>query len=401
MNLPEKLYELRKAAGLSQEELAEKLGVSHQAVSKWESGAALPELAKLGELSRIFGVSVDELLNLERADAPQGTQASQTSQDPSQTPPPSPAEPEKQGGTGTVKGKRLRAFFVAAALGALLVCGIRVHTLSTRVSDLQRQLVNMQSSLSSQIGHISSTVADVVERGASILTEYNWSIESFDFSESTCTLFFEVMPRSIPENMSLSISVDGGERTALKLDVHGLYSARVRVPLVDEEQLVVVYLTAGSETQTQTASVSYLRSAALPELNLHFNGTMSQNGVANTDLQVRIGKTQDIGYSNLNLGALKSPAASAELRYLISDGQEIVIPLGVNTVPNTNGCGLFVQENVDFTVPRGSSASASVSVTLEDGTLLRFVGVTESDELGDQLMMTEWQLEALTPPRAP
>lgn len=269
------------------------------------------------------------------------------------------------------------------------------------MSDLQRQLVNMQSSLSSQIGHISSTVADVVERGASILTEYNWSIESFDFSENTCTLFFEVMPRSIPENMSLSISVDGGERTALKLDVHGLYSARVRVPLVDEEQLVVVYLTAGSETQTQTASVSYLRSAALPELNLHFNGTMSQNGVANTDLQVRIGKTQDIGYSNLNLGALKSPAASAELRYLISDGQEIVIPLGVNTVPNTNGCGLFVQENVDFTVPRGSSASASVSVTLEDGTLLRFVGVTESDELGDQLMMTEWQLEALTPPRAP
>ena len=52
MKLCEKLYELRRAAGLSQEELAERLNVSRQAVSKWESGAAQPELSKLVELSR-------------------------------------------------------------------------------------------------------------------------------------------------------------------------------------------------------------------------------------------------------------------------------------------------------------------------------------------------------------
>ena len=44
MELYEKLYELRRASGMSQEELAEKLGVSRQAVSKWESGATQPEL---------------------------------------------------------------------------------------------------------------------------------------------------------------------------------------------------------------------------------------------------------------------------------------------------------------------------------------------------------------------
>ena len=47
MELYEKLYELRRASGMSQEELAEKLGVSRQAVSKWESGATQPELGKL------------------------------------------------------------------------------------------------------------------------------------------------------------------------------------------------------------------------------------------------------------------------------------------------------------------------------------------------------------------
>ena len=68
MKLCEKLYELRRAAGLSQEELAERLNVSRQAVSKWENGAAQPELSKLVELSRLYGVSVDELLSLEEAE---------------------------------------------------------------------------------------------------------------------------------------------------------------------------------------------------------------------------------------------------------------------------------------------------------------------------------------------
>ena len=67
MELYEKLYELRRASGMSQEELAEKLGVSRQAVSKWESGATQPELPKLIELSKIYQVSVDALLSLEHA----------------------------------------------------------------------------------------------------------------------------------------------------------------------------------------------------------------------------------------------------------------------------------------------------------------------------------------------
>ena len=64
MNLCENLQRLRRQAGLSQEALAEKLGVSRQAVSKWESGAAVPELDKLTELAHIFHIRLDELLGL-------------------------------------------------------------------------------------------------------------------------------------------------------------------------------------------------------------------------------------------------------------------------------------------------------------------------------------------------
>lgn len=63
MKLNEKILYYRKAAKLSQEELAARVGVSRQAVSKWELGDATPEVDKLLALARAFGVSTDELLD--------------------------------------------------------------------------------------------------------------------------------------------------------------------------------------------------------------------------------------------------------------------------------------------------------------------------------------------------
>ena len=57
-----KLADLRRREGLSQEQLADRLGVTRQSVSKWESGAAMPELAKLVALSELFHTSVDYLV---------------------------------------------------------------------------------------------------------------------------------------------------------------------------------------------------------------------------------------------------------------------------------------------------------------------------------------------------
>lgn len=60
------LYRLRKEKNLTQSELAEKLGITNKAVSKWETGEAMPDTAQLLPLAEIFGVSVDELLRGER-----------------------------------------------------------------------------------------------------------------------------------------------------------------------------------------------------------------------------------------------------------------------------------------------------------------------------------------------
>ena len=76
MNLPEKLAFLRRAKGLCQQELADEMNVSRQAVSKWESGNVMPSLDNLIYLSRLYGVTIDSLI------------------DDSQDLPPEPAPPE-------------------------------------------------------------------------------------------------------------------------------------------------------------------------------------------------------------------------------------------------------------------------------------------------------------------
>ncbi len=65
MAFSEKLYELRKKGALSQEQLAEQLGVSRQAISKWESGKAVPETDTLISISKYFDVSLDYLVKEE------------------------------------------------------------------------------------------------------------------------------------------------------------------------------------------------------------------------------------------------------------------------------------------------------------------------------------------------
>ena len=62
MILADRIVELRKKKGWSQEELAEMIDVTRQSVSKWESGQSLPDLDKILKLADIFGVSTDYLL---------------------------------------------------------------------------------------------------------------------------------------------------------------------------------------------------------------------------------------------------------------------------------------------------------------------------------------------------
>lgn len=100
MKLNEKILYYRKAAKLSQEELAAQVGVSRQAVSKWELGDATPEVDKLLALARAFGVTTDELLS---EGAPAGAQEQAPPQEePVYTVPSAPAQDNFDKATGLI-----------------------------------------------------------------------------------------------------------------------------------------------------------------------------------------------------------------------------------------------------------------------------------------------------------
>lgn len=66
MTFAEKLKFIRKQVGMSQEQLAEKIGVSRQAVTKWETGVGIPDIENIRAISMLFDISIDELLSSER-----------------------------------------------------------------------------------------------------------------------------------------------------------------------------------------------------------------------------------------------------------------------------------------------------------------------------------------------
>lgn len=129
MKLSEKIYYCRKKAGMSQETLAARIGVSRQAVSKWETGEAEPELGKLRLLAEAFGVSTDWLL-------------SEAEPQPEPAAEPTPEPPEHSSGIDRlpgVIGKLLRRYgwlggvYLAYVGGGMALVGFLARTAVRRM----------------------------------------------------------------------------------------------------------------------------------------------------------------------------------------------------------------------------------------------------------------------------
>lgn len=111
MDLKEKLIELRREKGWTQDELALKVGVTRQAVSKWERGVIAPSTVNLIALGRLYGVSLDELAN---GGPPEEAEGAETPGDAAEI---TPEAPPPRGKAGPLK----LAGAVAAAVLILLV----------------------------------------------------------------------------------------------------------------------------------------------------------------------------------------------------------------------------------------------------------------------------------------
>jgi transcriptional regulator with XRE-family HTH domain len=114
MNFAEKMIELRKQQNLSQQDLADRLGVSRQAISRWETGAVQPLADSVKSLAQVFQVSTDYLLNDDL-------------DDPTPLHPPQPAPPQEEP-TPTRKHRKWLLALAALAAAAVLILATALGT---------------------------------------------------------------------------------------------------------------------------------------------------------------------------------------------------------------------------------------------------------------------------------
>ena len=221
-HLAQRLQQLRRQKGLSQENLAELLGVSRQAVGKWESGAAVPELEKLLELCRLFDTDLNNLLGLEihaeqpeqeSSHQPQGFTEEQMNllrqlivESRQAAPSPQPVQ------------KRRKWPWVLVAF-SVIIGGISLSEwygqLQYRLQYLQQQIGSTQyqiGSLQGIIGNIENNIKETLAQQASILT-----FSGAEICDVTLTpLEFRFQLWALPKNRTeqtrvrFSLETDGG-----------------------------------------------------------------------------------------------------------------------------------------------------------------------------------------------
>ena len=141
MTLGEKLTQARKAAGLTQADVAARLNVSRQAVSRWESGQSKPSTERLLALGEPYGVSIDQLLNTGNVELP----AVDTVPTPPEVEPREPVIPEKRHTRAWLK------YAIAALCGALLML---VVLLIPKKPDSSEKSVDVKRFTDLEVDHV-------------------------------------------------------------------------------------------------------------------------------------------------------------------------------------------------------------------------------------------------------
>lgn len=212
--LGRRIQEARKAAGLSQESLGERLGVSRQAVSKWESDASVPDLENLIAMSRIFGVTIGALLGVEPAaeepteeDSPEapGGESGDAAPDRELTDRELAAvEAIVQKYLEAVRrprwSRRKKLAAVAGACAAVLLIVLILNgifsSLGRRLDQVQDQVNYVQSSVSSQIGSLTGQLSGLLEEQNSLISDYTIQIQDYDLEKAVWYLTASVTPKA-------------------------------------------------------------------------------------------------------------------------------------------------------------------------------------------------------------
>lgn len=279
MDLGGRIQSLRKALGLSQEALADRLGVSRQAIGKWESGSSFPSIDNLMELAKQLDTTVDYLLT---GRDPLAYEAGQEL--------PAQSQPElvsletlqallEANRQQETHRRRKRILWLAS--GGILILAVLFGVLlysNSRVSGLEEEIGGLRFSMETLNGQVQGTLSGVqadiensLSQQASILSGSDYALGEYDPETKTALLHLSAAPKTLTEDTTLKfvlspmtssedtlekpisaqgrLSAENGQNT-------GVFTADVSVPMV-QDFVVSVLLTQEGVQYSENVMTQY------------------------------------------------------------------------------------------------------------------------------------------------
>ena len=265
MTLGQNLQAARKAKGLSQETLAEQIGVSRQALGKWEKDIALPGLDNLQAAAQVLGVSVDTLLGTEAAgpapavtlDAMRDLLAARD------------AEQRQH--------RRLWGLLgAAAAVVVVLLLVVQNLAYQRKMQSLTDSYAMLQSQLSSTTADLSTRMdelQDAVRQGKSTVLEWRWvPVDKLhrDVQSSWMPVLVQVTPSESTTGMTARLSVTYGDTTELHnmgVLAGDIYQAQLVFTVGQTYDLTIQWTAAdGAVANEKLGTVDFTATQTEPEL---------------------------------------------------------------------------------------------------------------------------------------
>ena len=265
MTLGQNLQAARKAKGLSQETLAEQIGVSRQALGKWEKDIALPGLDNLQAAAQVLGVSVDTLLGTEAAgpapavtlDAMRDLLAARD------------AEQRQH--------RRLWGLLgAAAAVVVVLLLVVQNLAYQRKMQSLTDSYAMLQSQLSSTTADLSTRMdelQDAVRQGKSTVLEWRWvPVDKLhrDVQSSWMPVLVQVTPSESTTGMTARLSVTYGDTTELHnmgMLAGDIYQAQLVFTVGQTYDLTIQWTAAdGAVANEKLGTVDFTATQTEPEL---------------------------------------------------------------------------------------------------------------------------------------
>ena len=264
MTLGQNIQTARKAKGISQEALAEKIGVSRQALGKWEKDTALPGVDNLQALAKELGVSVDALLGSAAPDTAAPAVTVNALRD------------LLDARDAEARRRRRGAWLAAAAAAAVLLAvgGALAARLQTRLDGLAGQYGYLSSEVSRTNSDLSARMQELqnaVRQGESTVLDWGWHPLASLQDDGTMPVEIYVKPRTEQQGTAVTLCVTNGSDTALyamQRGQDGVYKTQELVFALGQDYALSVQWTNpdGTTVNENLDTVPFTKDCVEPEI---------------------------------------------------------------------------------------------------------------------------------------